>query len=475
MTRTDLAAAGQEHLADAIDRLAGASRERLVAEVEALDLDLVRSLVDRFVHGDEHHELGEIEPPDVIQVPRGPQDAARDARAREAGEAALRAGEVALVLLAGGQGTRLGFDGPKGDFPFAPLTGRTLFAHHAAKVGALRERYDTELPWYLMTSDENDAPTRASFEGNDWFGLEPGSVGFFRQGTLPAVDRESGRILLTAPDRIALSPDGHGGLLTAMRANGILGELRERGIRTIFTFQVDNPLARVARPELVGHHRLAGAEMSSVVVRKLHAGERMGVVARQDGRTVLVEYSDLPDELARATDTNGELVYWAGSIAVHCVELDLVERLTEGGGRLPLHRALKKVGHVDDRGAPVAPTEPNAVKFESFLFDALPSARGTVTLEADRADEFSPIKNADGDDSPETSRRDLRRLYGRWLAAAGVEVPVGPDGEPAHEIEIDPRFALDAAQVAGSIDPGFRLDRPTVLGPDAGAASPARP
>ena len=463
MSVLELQHAGQGHLSAALDRLTGISRDRLAAQIHALDLERIADLVARFVHGDDHHGTPDIEPPEVIETPVSPADEVRDARAREAGEDALTTGEIALVLLAGGQGTRLGFDGPKGDFPFAPITGRTLFAHHAAKVGALRARYGARLPWYLMTSPDNDAATKASFTQNDWFGLNPGSVEFFVQGTLPAVDRVTGQILLSSPDSLALSPDGHGGLLTALRANGVLEALRADGVRTIFTFQVDNPLVRVARPELVGHHRLAAAEMSSVVVRKLHAAERMGVVAREGDRTVLVEYSDLPDDLASRTTPSGGLAFWAGSIAVHCLELDLAERLTGGGGGLPLHRAVKRVPYVDAQGSFVDPTEPNAIKFESFLFDALPFAKATVTVEAERADEFSPIKNASGDDSPATARRDLNRLFARWLAEAGVDVARGVDREPLHDIEIDPRFALDAAQLAERLPHGTVVEGPSVI------------
>lgn len=463
MTRAELAAAGQEHLADALDRLSGVARERLQRQVDALDLPLIASLVERFVHDTGTHDIGEVEPPDVVALPRSDADVARDARARDAGRRAIRDGEIALVLVAGGQGTRLGFEGPKGDFPFAPVSGGTLFAHHAAKVAALRERFGAELPWYVMTSTENDDATRASFASNGFFGLAPDSVHFFVQGMLPAVDRETGRILLAAPDDIALSPDGHGGLLTALAAHGLVDDMRRRGVRTMFTFQVDNPLVRVARPELVGHHRLAGAEMSSVVVRKRDAGERMGVVARSGASTVLVEYSDLPETLAGATAPDGSLAFWAGSIAVHCIELGLVERVTAGGGRLPLHRAVKRVPHVDLDGKRVDPGEPNAVKFESFIFDALPLAAATATVEAAREDEFSPIKNATGDDSPRTARRDLNRQYARWLDAAGVAVPRSDDGEPLFDIEIDPRLALDADEVAAHVDPAMTITGPTLL------------
>lgn len=464
--RERLRAAGQEHLADAIDRLSGTARERLEAEVAGVDLDLVARLVGELTGDDAPGAPGEIAPPapeSLVPLPRDEADVARDVRARDAGEELLRAGGVAAVLLAGGQGTRLGFDGPKGLYPFAPITGRTLFAHHAAKIAALRARFGAALPWYILTSPQNDGATRTAFEEAGWFGLDPASVRLVVQGTLPAVDRETGHILLDAPDRLALSPDGHGGLLSALRVSGALDEMAAGGVRTIFTFQVDNPMARVCRPELLGHHFLAAADMSSVVVRKVGPEEKMGVIATIDGRTGVVEYSDLPDALAHERDDEGELVYWAGSIAVHCVDVAFVARLTEGGLRLPYHRALKKVPHVDADGRRVEPDEPNAVKFETFLFDALPSAERTVTVEAAREDEFSPIKNAEGADSPATARRDLNRLYARWLAHAGVAVPVGADGEPV-DLEVDPRRALDADELAAALPPGLTIDGPTVIG-----------
>jgi UDP-N-acetylglucosamine/UDP-N-acetylgalactosamine diphosphorylase len=452
-----------------IAALEGPDRESLEAEVAGLDLGLVTRLVRELVGGEGPAVHGEIAPPPpdaLIPLPRTDADRERAARAHEAGEALLREGRVAAVLLAGGQGTRLGFDGPKGLYPHAPITGSVLFATHAAKIAALRARHGTALPWFVLTSPQNDAATRAAFEEAGWYGLEPGSVRFVVQGTLPAVDKDTGEILRDAPGHIALSPDGHGGLLSALRSSGALDEMAAAGASTIFTFQVDNPLLPVADTGFLGYHALAGADMSSMVVRKIGPAEKMGVIALVDGHTAVVEYSDLPDALAEEVDAEGELVYWAGSIAVHCIEVDFARRLTDGGLRLPFHRALKKVPFVDEAGTRVEPAEPNAVKFETFLFDALPFADRTVTVEAAREDVFSPIKNAEGADSPDTARRDLNRRNARWLEAAGVTVPRGHDGEPI-DVEIDPRFALDAEELAEVLPLGFRVEGPTVLSPPA--------
>ncbi len=461
-----LEALGQGHLVDAVERLPEPQRHGLVAQIRGLDLELVAELAGRFAGPDAEGEEppSDITPADAIPIPRDEAARARERRAYEEGERRLRAGELACVLLAGGQGTRLGFDGPKGDLPFAPISGHTLFAHHSAKVVALRRRYGCELPFIILTSPANDAATRASFDASDRYGLGPHGVQFVVQGTMPAVDRETGAILLEAPGRLALSPDGHGGVLTALRRAGALDALRSRGVRTIFTFQVDNPLLSVARPAFVGYHALAGADMSSIVVHKLSPDERMGVVARVDGRTAVVEYSDLPDQLARWRDPEGRLVLWAGSIAAHCIEVDFVERLTETGRGLPFHRALKRVPHVTADGGLVDPEAPNGIKLETFLFDALPLARATTTVEVSREDEFSPIKNADGDDSPAMARLHLNRLYARWLEGAGIPVARDGDGEPV-DLEIDPRLALDADELAERLPVLTAIDRPTVLGP----------
>jgi len=457
--------AGQSHLVHALEQVTGSAHRGLSAQIAELDLPLVRRLVEELVlhpSAPAHERPG---PPEVVELALGKDAERREVEARAAGEAALRAGHLAAVLLAGGQGTRLGFEGPKGNFPVGPVSGRTLFSLHAARIEATRARYGCRLPLCVMTSPGNDAETRAIFARNEYFGLR-GDVHFFVQGTLPAVDSKTGEILLETPSRLALSPDGHGGLLKALRRSGLLGELRAGGTRTIVTFQVDNPLVRPARPELIGHHRLAKAEMTSVVVRKLDAGERVGVVATVGGRTAVVEYSDLPEEMARLSRPDGSLVFWAGNIALHCLELGFVERLTGGALELSYHRAEKSVPHLGLEGSRAETREPNAVKFETFVFDALPFAERALTLEADRAEEYSPIKNARGRDSPETARRDLTRLYAGWLRRAGVDVPRGGDGEPAYGLEVDPRLALDAEELRSRLPGEFRIDGPTALGPE---------
>lgn len=448
-----------------LDRLPEAAADRLAGELRLVDLDLIARLVERLVRVDRPPLYGEVtpaDPDDFIGLPGSDEDHAREREAREAGQRMLRDGRVAAVLLAGGQGSRLGFDGPKGAFPFTPITGRMLFWQHATTIAAVRARHCTAVPLYILTSPTNDDETRAVFAANDHFGLAPDTVRFVVQGTLPAVDARTGEILREEPDHLALSPDGHGGLLSALRASGALDEMAGMGIDTMFTYQVDNPLVRTCRPEFLGHHALSGAEMSSVVVRKLSPGERMGVIAHIDDRPGVVEYSDLPDELAELRDEDGELVFWAGSIAVHCIDRAFAERLTTDGLSLPHHRALKRVPYVDSADRPVSPDEANAVKFETFLFDALAHATRTIAVEARREDEFAPIKNGVGADSPHTARAALNRRNAAWVEAAGGTVLRDGDGEPV-DIEIDPLLALDADELREAFPDGITVDGPLVL------------
>src|SRR5207245_1363808 len=262
-----------------------------------------------------------------------------DRGTRQRGEEALRHGEVAALVVAGGQGTRLGFDHPKGMYPIGPVSGKSVFQIHAEKVLALGRRYGKAVPFLVMTSPATDAETRTFFQGHGYFGLSADEVVFFCQGTLPALDQATGKLLLEAPGRLFVSPNGHGGTLLALAESGLLERLRKRGIRQIFYFQVDNPLARVADPLFLGHHLVAAAEVSSKIVPKEGPTDKMGNLVLVDGRCTMIEYSDLPEDLARQTDNEGCLRIRAGSPAIHIFAVDFLSRVTRGGSRIPFHLA----------------------------------------------------------------------------------------------------------------------------------------
>jgi UDP-N-acetylglucosamine/UDP-N-acetylgalactosamine diphosphorylase len=254
---------------------------------------------------------------------------------------------------------------------------------------------------------------------------------------MPAFSSD-GKLLLAEKDSLALSPDGHGGSLRALEKSGAITDMQRRGVEHLSYFQVDNPLVYCIDPLFLGLHEITRSEMSSKTVPKAHATERVGNFVIGDGKLQVIEYSDLPESLATQTNPDGSLRFNSGSIAIHALRVSFIQRLNEGGRlNLPWHRAEKKVAHVDDRGQLVKPDKPNAVKLEQFVFDAIPLAENAMVYTTDRAEEFSPVKNAEGSDSPETCRRDQIRRAARWLKEAGIEVPMRGT-EPDANIEISP-------------------------------------
>lgn len=452
-----LARYGQQHLTRGWERLSEPERAALVAQLEAIDFDELAAL-----HA-ARDAAGTALPPRAAIAPVPVVPAAAPAEVRAAGTAALARGEVAVLLVAGGQGSRLGFEKPKGMYPVAPVSGATLFQIHAEKVLALARAHGRPVPLLVMTSPATHADTVAFFGAHAHFGLPPGDVFFFQQGTMPAVDLATGRLLLEAPGRLFLSPNGHGGTLTALRASGTLDAVAARGVRHVFYFQVDNPLVKVADPGFLGHHIATGSEASSKVVFKEHPGEKVGVFAAVNGRCAIIEYSDLPAETAAEREPDGTLRFRAGNPAIHIFSVEFLRRVTGKGG-LAYHVARKKVPHLDPAtGAAVTPATENALKFELFVFDALPLADRWLVMETGRAEEFAPLKNATGADSPDAVRAALARLHADWLAAAGARVPRGADGGPLHPVEISPLFAHDAEACRAKVPAGFEVTGPTLL------------
>jgi len=424
--RKTLSEHGQEHVLGFWPDLAEGARRKLSKQLGGLDLDLL----DRLVRGEGVFEPdpdpSAIDEPEVVTLPATDGDLARLRAAREVGLEEMHAGRVAAPAVAAGQGTRLGFDGPKG-------AGRPI-------------------PWYIMTSEGNDKATRAFLRKHKHFGLDPEDVFIFTQGMLPAADGE-GRMFLAEPGRVFTAPNGHGGTLSALADSGALEDMTSRGIEHVYYFQVDNPLVPVPDPVFIGHHVEAGAEMSSKVLRKRSPEEPIGTVVRREGRPVVIEYSDIPPEVQDAVTAEGDMRYPWGSIAIHVISVGFVRRFMDDGLALPFHRARKQIPHVDAEGQLVIPEEPNGTKFEMFIFDALHFAKASVTMEVAREDEFAPVKNASGKDSVATSRAALSDLYARWLETAGVAVEREADGAVAGALEISPLTADSAEALKGNLPP----------------------
>jgi UDP-N-acetylglucosamine/UDP-N-acetylgalactosamine diphosphorylase len=454
-----LAAHRQAHLLRHWDELSPAERARLAAEIAAVDFDLIERLVREESAAEDWSALAmRAESPEAIRLDGSGRPCA-PAEARACGEKVLADGHVAAILVAGGQGTRLGFDQPKGMFPIGPVSGATLFQVLLEKVLATARRYAAPVPLCVMTSPATHDETVEFFERHQRFGLPADDVHLFCQGTMPAIDARSGKLLLAERGRLALSPDGHGGMLAALDKSGLLARLKERSIRHFSYFQVDSPVAHVCDPELLGYHLLTGSEMTTEVVAKLDPLDRVGNFVRADGQARIIEYSDLPDDAARRTHADGSLVLWAGNIAVHVMDLEFLDRVARSAEALPFHRAEKKVPFLDDRGRLVEPREPNALKFERFIFDLLPAARRAIAVECDPAVAFAPVKNADSADKdcPRTVKAQMVALHSGWLRAAGVEVA------PGVPVEISPLFALDAEELKRKVKPEMRIAAPTYL------------
>ncbi len=463
--RAQLASCGQDHLVRFWDLLGPAERSGLLEQIGELDLDQiatwVETLVRRAPDAPVRHDGFEPAPSYGVE-PRTDAERERYAEALQLGKELISAGKVAGFVVAGGQGTRLGFDGPKGNFPISPIENKTLFQIFAETLGAVSRRYDAVCPWYIMTSPLNHTETVEIFESNHFYGLSRDDVLIFQQGTLPNFGFD-GRILMADKASIARSPDGHGGCIRALARSGALREMKDRGVKYLSYWQVDNPLVRLFDPLFIGLHALDEAQMSSKAVIKNDPKEKVGNFCLIDGKITVIEYSDLPDELAERRRSDGSLAFGLGSIAIHTISTDFVEKLNTEGFRLPLHRAVKKVPHIDAKGNPVDPGEPNAVKLESFIFDALPIAERSIILEIDRAEQFAPVKNAAGVDSAESTRQMMVERAARWLESAGVAVPRRSDGSPDCLIEIAPSFALEPedlpakAERIAPIRPGDRV------------------
>ena len=342
-------------------------------------------------------------------------------------------------------------------YPLGALSKRSLFQFVTDKVSALSDLYGYRVPLFIMTSPPVHNETVEYFAEHDNFDLADQQLFFFCQGTMPAIDKQTGKILLQSPGQISLSPNGHGGMLSALKDNGILKWCGDNGITTLFYSQIDNPLSQIGDPLLIGLHDLANADVSMQVIEKQNADDRTGNVVSIDGKTQMIEYSEMPATLANqtVTDESGadSLRFWASNIAVHVFSTDFLTQMSENSNALPFHLASKKVPYWISNEV-VKPQEPNAFKFEQFIFDLLPHAKNTIVIEVDRSHAFAPVKNGPEESfsTAATSQATMNALYHQWLAQAGVDV------DESVIIEINARFAMDSIQLQSHSIPDYIED-----------------
>ncbi len=422
---------GQAHLLAGLEQLDGATRERFLerlAEIDWVELH----------HRTAVHNAGEVAASRVVDVA---QRERRRAELEPIGEKAYRDGAVAVLMVAGGQGTRLGLSGPKGCFTIAPHSHKSIYQLQAEKVLSLSRRIGRAVPFLVMTSPMTDAETREFFAANGDFRLAGGQVRFFSQGTVPSLD-EHDRALFEKPGKLLENPDGHGGCFTALVKSGQLERLRKEGIRHLAYIQVDNITVPVDDPFLIGLAVAENTDVITKVLEKAHPDEKVGHLVRVGSHDCIIEYTELTPEQTRQKNAKGEMVYRWGSPAIHCWSVDFLVRLAASGYKLPLHRSSKplKAWIPDAKGGAVG--EVKGWKSERFIFDLLPEAKVSLGLAIRREEEFAPVKNASGADSAESAVALASALHGSWLAKAGVKVELPSQAR----IEISPLYAATERQ-----------------------------
>ena len=435
---TILKSHNQDHIIDHFNALAPDKQSTLTKNIADLDLELVFQLHKEYSATKGAVTLtGEIKPARVIPLPKTPDEKKYQNDAKLIGESLISREKMAVLIVAGGQGVRLGHNKPKGTFPISPVMNKTLFHLFSEQVMALSARYNARIPLLIMTSQENHDDTIKFFDKFNFFGLDKKNVYFFQQGMMPTITPE-GQLLLKDETNLFVNPDGHGGSLMALYKSGHLDSLIHQGFSELFYCQVDNPLLKIADPVFLGYHSLAHAECSTKVVRRKKIEEKVGVYVSLNERDTILEYSDFGGRHMSALDNDGSILHWAGNTAIHLLNLNFIKSLNENGFALPYHCANKEVKVVRPDGS-VKPLE--VWKFESFVFDAIPLAKRTCCMEVDRVEEFSPVKNKSGSDSPLTARESLSNLHKSWLREAGVNIP--------HQlsVEVSPLFALDKEEL----------------------------
>ena len=394
---------GQEHLLNFYDTLDEKKQDQLLDQIEKIDFELINSLYNKTKNADKKEEAV-IESIDFIDKYKLNGDYKYY---EDLGKKAIREGKLAAVTMAGGQGTRLGHNGPKGTFDIGLDSHKSLFELLCDYLKNESAKYNVQIPWFIMTSKENNSATIEFFKKNKYFGYEK-NIHFFVQGELPMVDTE-GKILIGEDGLIKEAADGHGGVYESLLKSGMTEKMKELGVEWVFIGGVDNCLVKMVDPVLMGIAIDKGVTAAGKSVVKANPHEKVGVFCKKNGKPSVIEYIDISEEMAEATDKDGELLYGESHILCNLFNISAIERM--GKTPLPYHSAFKKATYIDKDGHKVVPDKPNAYKFEAFLFDAFGEVDDMAILRVKREEEFAPVKNATGVDSPETARKLYNDFY----------------------------------------------------------------
>ncbi len=434
-------------------------RDLLVRDMKRIDFDVLEKAA--LLRKNKIDEKRSVEPPQIIAVPRSGSQIRKEIEAAEAGAYFIESAGVAVFTAAGGQSSRLGLESPKGMYPVSPIRRKSLFKVHAEKILYMQNKFSIKVPWVIMVSETNRQQTVDYFAKNNYFGLDKNYTGFIEQGMFPAVDK-NGKIFLRDKFRVFLNPSGHGGTFSALKESGKISWLKELGAKEIFYFQVDNVLVKILDPVFIGYHTEKICGISSKSVEKREPGEKVGVFALEDAKTTVVEYSEFSALQVKGGRGPAENLT-AGNIAIHMINTDFAEKTGADKHRLPLHLAFKAVPFIDTGGSLIKPQKPNGYKIETFIFDALKDSENSVIMEVRRENEFSPLKNKTGDESPVTVLADQLKYFAGWFEEAGINVPAKPDGSSRFKLEVSPCYAAFKEDFIGKIDKNIVIERDTYI------------
>lgn len=398
---------GQEHLLKFYNKMPQEKQEKLLKQIEELNLEQIQTLYDAIKNPPESKETT-VEPISYIDKEKLSEEEKK--KYEEIGNKTLSSGKIAAVTMAGGQGTRLGHKGPKGTFDLGLKSHKPLFEIICDTLKKVQKENNVTIPWYIMTSEENNEETEQFFKTHNYFGYPKEAVTFFKQGQYPMIDT-NGKILLNEEGLIKEAADGHGGVYIAMLKNNIIEDMKKKGIKWVEVCGVDNVLVNMFDPIFLGMYIDQGYASASKSVVKKYPEEKVGVFCKKNGRPSIIEYTELSEEMANDRDENGELKYGESNIIVHIFELETMEYISKN--ILPYHPAFKKANYMDENGNIVIATQPNAYKFEAFIFDAFEQLDNMSILRVNREDEFAPIKNADEKsvDCPKTARELYKKHF----------------------------------------------------------------
>ena len=398
----------QEHIIKLIEKLDEDKKQALVEQISKIDFHQLKELYDNTKKEIEIKE-NKIEPLPYLDKKKLSEEQKEEFQ--RLGDAILEKGEYAVVTMAGGQGTRLGHSGPKGTFKLDVYgKGKYLFEILAENLKEANQKYGRVIPWYIMTSKQNNDETIEFMEKHNYFGYDKDSVRFFAQSELPLLD-VNGKLLVGKDMKIKEASDGNGGTYSSLRASGCLAEMKEKGIKWVFIGGVDNALLKMADTILLGMAIDKKVQIASKSIVKANPHERVGVFAKMNGHPKVIEYSEMPEKMAEEVDSDGELKYGEAHIMCNLYTIEAIEKISKE--TLIYHSAFKKNAYIDKEGKEVIPTEPNSFKFESFIFDAFELFDDIAILRGKREDDFAPVKNREGVDSPKTAKELYEKFWNR--------------------------------------------------------------